>query len=67
SHIYIQDQMPDEAHGAPNTAIINGTTITYFPSYWRSREQDNNHRRHPECIWHFSIHRKWTCHHGIPD
>jgi hypothetical protein len=28
-HIYRPDQTPDEAHGAPPTAVINGTTITY--------------------------------------
>lgn len=28
-HIYRPDQTPDEAHGVPPTAIINGTTITY--------------------------------------
>ena len=28
-HIYTPDQPPDEAHGQPPTAIINGTTITY--------------------------------------
>jgi hypothetical protein len=28
-HIYRPDPMPDEVHGAPPTAIINGTTITY--------------------------------------
>ena len=28
-HIYRPDQTPDEVHGAPPTAIINGTTITY--------------------------------------
>ncbi len=28
-HIYRPDQIPDEAHGAPPTAVINGTTITY--------------------------------------
>lgn len=28
-HIYRPDQLPDEAHGQPPTAVINGTTITY--------------------------------------
>lgn len=28
-HIYRPDQPPDEAHGQPPTAVINGTTITY--------------------------------------
>ncbi len=28
-HIYNPDQTPDEAHGEPPTAVINGTTITY--------------------------------------
>jgi hypothetical protein len=28
-HIYRPDQTPDEVHGAPPTAVINGTTITY--------------------------------------
>jgi hypothetical protein len=28
-HIYTPDQPPDEAHGQPPTAVINGTTITY--------------------------------------
>ena len=28
-HIYRPDQTPDEAHGQPPTAVINGTTITY--------------------------------------
>ena len=28
-HIYRPDQPPDEAHGQPSTAVINGTTITY--------------------------------------
>ena len=28
-HIYRQDQIPDQAHGQPPTAVINGTTITY--------------------------------------
>jgi len=28
-HIYRPDQPPDEAHGEPPTAVINGTTITY--------------------------------------
>jgi hypothetical protein len=28
-HIYKPDQTPDEVHGAPPTALINGTTITY--------------------------------------
>ena len=28
-HIYRPDQPPDEAHGQPKTAVINGTTITY--------------------------------------
>jgi hypothetical protein len=28
-HIYRPDQTPDEVHGEPPTAVINGTTITY--------------------------------------
>jgi hypothetical protein len=28
-HIYKPDQPPDEVHGEPPTAVINGTTITY--------------------------------------
>jgi hypothetical protein len=28
-HIYRPDQPPDEVHGEPPTAVINGTTITY--------------------------------------
>jgi hypothetical protein len=28
-HIYRPHQPPDEAHGEPPTAVINGTTITY--------------------------------------
>ena len=28
-HIYRPDQPPDELHGEPPTAVINGTTITY--------------------------------------
>jgi hypothetical protein len=28
-HIYRPDQPPDEAHGQPPTAVINGTTLTY--------------------------------------
>lgn len=28
-HIYRPDQLPDEVHGQPPTAVINGTTITY--------------------------------------
>ena len=28
-HIYKPHQPPDEAHGEPPTAVINGTTITY--------------------------------------
>jgi hypothetical protein len=28
-HVYRPDQLPDEAHGQPPTAVINGTTITY--------------------------------------
>lgn len=28
-HIYRPDQPPDQAHGQPPTAVINGTTITY--------------------------------------
>jgi hypothetical protein len=28
-HTYGPDQLPDEAHGQPPTAVINGTTITY--------------------------------------
>ena len=28
-HVYRLDQPPDEAHGQPPTAVINGTTITY--------------------------------------
>src|ERR687891_688608 len=28
-HIYRPDQPPNEAHGQPPTAVINGTTITY--------------------------------------
>lgn len=28
-HIYRPGQTPDEVHGAPPTAVINGTTITY--------------------------------------
>jgi hypothetical protein len=28
-HIYRPDQLPDEAHGQPPTAVINGTSITY--------------------------------------
>jgi hypothetical protein len=28
-HIYKPSQTPDEAHGTPPTAVINGTTITY--------------------------------------
>jgi hypothetical protein len=28
-HVYRPDQTPDEVHGAPRTAVINGTTITY--------------------------------------
>lgn len=28
-HIYRPDPPPDEAHGQPPTAVINGTTITY--------------------------------------
>jgi hypothetical protein len=28
-HIYRPDEPPDEAHGQPPTAVINGTTITY--------------------------------------
>ncbi|MDQ3888690.1 MAG: hypothetical protein M3251_05400 [Thermoproteota archaeon] len=28
-HIYRPDQPPDEAHGQPPTAVINGTTISY--------------------------------------
>jgi hypothetical protein len=28
-HIYRPGQTPDEVHGAPPTAVINGTTIPY--------------------------------------
>ncbi len=28
-HLYKPDQVPDQAHGSPPTATINGTTITY--------------------------------------
>src|SRR5262245_19249471 len=28
-HVYNPDQTPDAEHGAPPTAVINGTTITY--------------------------------------
>jgi hypothetical protein len=28
-HVYRPDQPPDEVHGEPPTAVINGTTITY--------------------------------------
>ena len=28
-HVYDPDQIPDAEHGAPPTAVLNGTTITY--------------------------------------
>ncbi|HXV46128.1 MAG TPA: hypothetical protein VD736_05600 [Nitrososphaera sp.] len=28
-HVYSPDQTPDAEHGAPPTAVLNGTTITY--------------------------------------
>jgi hypothetical protein len=28
-HVYDPDQVPDAEHGAPPTAVLNGTTITY--------------------------------------
>jgi hypothetical protein len=28
-HIYRPDQTPDDVHGGPPTAVVNGTTITY--------------------------------------
>ncbi|HEX2014980.1 MAG TPA: hypothetical protein VLA68_07110 [Nitrososphaera sp.] len=28
-HVYSPDQAPDAEHGAPPTAVLNGTTITY--------------------------------------
>jgi hypothetical protein len=28
-HVYSPDQVPDAEHGAPPTAVLNGTTITY--------------------------------------